>query len=254
MTIPLHRALVALPLLAAVSLCTAQDSAVDSTRATLAKWVETQRLLAKERKDWEEGKETLKARIALVQGEIDALAEKRKDLDSTSSEASQKMAELNRKRDETGIAADELRRSAESLERRLKTTWPSLPSPLQEKLRPLYDRIPADPATTTVAIAERFQNVVGMLNEVNKFNSEITRTKELRTLSDGKPSEVETVYVGLGQAYFLSAKGEAGTGYPTKTGWKWERADRNASQIAEVFDILAGKSKPSFVSLPVRIQ
>ena len=37
---------------------------------------------------------------------------------------------------------------------------------------------------------------------------------EVRTLSDGKPAEVRTVYVGLAQAYFVSPKGDAGIGRP----------------------------------------
>lgn len=253
MAIPLHRALVALPLLFALSL-SRPAADVDSTRATLAKWVETQRLLAKERREWQEGKATLQARIDLVRGEIAALAEKRKDLDSTVSDASGKMSALRGEQNEVVSGIDSLEGSAGALERRLKTLLPSLPDPLQQKVRPLYDRIPADPATTSVSVAERFQNVVGILNEVNKFNTDITRTKEVRTLSDGKPSEVETVYVGLGQAYFLSARGEAGIGRPSEKGWTWEPANDRAGEITQVFDVLAGKAKPMFVSLPVRIQ
>jgi hypothetical protein len=232
----------------------ADPSSVDSTRAALAKWVETERLIAKERKEWQQGRETLKARIDLVRGEIDALAEKRKDLDSTSGEARQKMGELRGEEAEVLSAIDALEDSAASLEQRLRKLWPAFPEPLQERLRSLYERIPVDPASTKISVAERFQNVVGIINEVSKFNKDITRTREVRTLSDGKPSEVEIVYVGLGQAYFLSAKGEAGIGRPTEAGWKWDLAQGAATEIAQVFDVLAGKAKPMFVPLPVRIQ
>jgi hypothetical protein len=48
-------------------------------------------------------------------------------------------------------------------------------------LQPLFNRIPVDPANTRVSVAERFQNVLGILNEVNKVNSEMSINFEART-------------------------------------------------------------------------
>ncbi len=91
------------------------------------------------------------------------------------------------------------------------------------------------------------------MNEVNKANGEITLATEVRTLSDGKPSEVKTVYLGLGQAYYLSAKGEAGVGRPSSEGWVWTPDNELASKILQVVEMLEGKAQPKFVPLPVKI-
>jgi hypothetical protein len=114
--------------------------------------------------------------------------------------------------------------------------------------------MPTDPRATNVSLAERYQNVVGISNEVGKFNNDITMVTEVRTLSDGKPAEVRTVYVGLAQAYFVSPKGEAGIGRPSESGWSWTAARDIAPQIEQVVEVLQNKAKPHFVSLPVKVQ
>ena len=114
--------------------------------------------------------------------------------------------------------------------------------------------MPADPATTRVSAAERFQNVLVILNGVNKANQEITVSYEVQTLADGRPSEVKAIYVGLAQAYYVSASGGAGIGRPTADGWKWESSQLIGGDVLMALEILEGKHTPAFVPLPVRIQ
>jgi hypothetical protein len=77
---------------------------------------------------------------------------------------------------------------------------------------------------------------------------------EVRTLADGKPSEVKVVYVGLAQAYYVSARGEAGIGRPSADGWKWEPSKAVADDVLVTLEILEGKHSPAFVPLPVKLQ
>jgi len=130
-----------------------------------------------------------------------------------------------------------------------------MPEPVNAKLLPLMQRMPADPTNTRVSTAERFQNVLGILNELNKANSEISVSYEIRTLADGSSSEVQVFYVGLAQAYYISPRGLAGIGHPTEDGWKWESASAATSnQIMQALEIIQGKQTPSFVSLPISIK
>jgi hypothetical protein len=229
-------------------------SAVDAGRATLAKWVETQQLIAAEKRDWQQGREILKARIDLVNGEIAAVEEKLREQRGEGSETLSKKADLDRESATLQDAGRALAGWAADLEQGLRALYPRLPEPLQAKVGPLFSRIPQDPATTTVSLAERFQNVVGILNEVNKFNADITLVSEVRPIAEGKPAEVRTIYVGLAQAYFLSAGGDAGVGRPTPEGWRWEPARDLAPAVAEAVEILQNKAKPAFVRLPVKVQ
>ena len=95
--------------------------------------------------------------------------------------------------------------------------------------------------------------MIGILNEVGKANGEVTVATEIRTLSDGKPTEVKTLYVGMGQAYYVSAKGDAGVGRPSANGWAWESDNALAARITDAMQILQNKATAKFVPLPVKI-
>lgn len=226
----------------------------ESARSSLAKWVETQQLIAKEKQDWQQGKQILQSRIDAVGGEIAALKERLAETRRTAAEANSKKAGEVAENEALQEAGAGLARWVAGLEGGLRTLEPRLPEPLLQKVKPLYDRMPADGRSTNVSLAERYQNVVGILNEVGKFNNDITMVTEVRTLSDGKPAEVRTVYVGLAQAYFVSPKGDAGIGRPGATGWEWTAAREIAPRIEQAVEVLQNKAKPQFVSLPVKVQ
>jgi hypothetical protein len=122
------------------------------------------------------------------------------------------------------------------------------------KLQPLLARIPAPGTVARVSTAERFQNVLGILNEMNRANSEISVAYEIRKLADGTSSEVQVIYVGLAQAYYISPTGEAGVGVPGPEGWQWSPLPKAASDILFALEIIQGKHSPAFVPLPVTIQ
>jgi hypothetical protein len=226
----------------------------DGARSSLAKWVETQQLIAKEKREWQEGKQILQSRIDAVNGEIAALKERMDETRRTAVEANEKKAGEVAENESLQKAGVELATWVTGLEGAMRTLQTRLPEPLLQKVKPLYDRMPADARATNVSLAERYQNVVGILNEVGKFNNDITMVTEVRTLSDGKPAEVRTVYVGLAQAYFVSPKGDAGIGRPGAAGWEWTVAREIAPQIEQAVEILQNKAKPQFVSLPVKVQ
>lgn len=227
---------------------------IDTARATLAKWMETEQVIAKEQREWQEANQVLESRIGLVRSEIEALEERLVELKGSGSGVADKKHELFAEDRALQEAATGLQELAGELEGELRQLFERLPEPVRAKLSPLYSRIPANPAHTNVSLAERFQNLVGILNEVGKANNEITMATEVRTLADGRPTEVRTVYVGLAQAYFVSASGEAGIGRPGQSGWQWETASGLAPQILQVVEVLQNKATPKFVPLPVKVQ
>ncbi len=227
---------------------------LEETRLTMDKWIETQQIISKERKDWQQGKEILQSRLELVKKEIAALEDKIKEAKSSVVESDKKRDELNGQNDEFKSAGDQLTKAVTQMESDVRRLFKQLPDPIQSKLQPLFQRIPENPEKTKVSTAERFQNVFGILNEVNKANSEITVNYEVHNLSDGKPAEVKAVYIGLGQAYYLGAGGEAGIGRPSPDGWKWEASNSGGRDISTALEILEGKQKPAFVPLAVKLQ
>lgn len=224
------------------------------SRLTMGKWIETQQLIGRERNEWSQGKEILKGRVELIGKEVASLQEKIGQSESSVAESGKTFAGLVEQREELKAASAQLVASVTLMEAEVKKIAPMIPDPVRAKLAPLFARLPEDPSTTKVSIAERFQNVLGILNEVNKANSEITVNYEVRTLADGTSSEVQAIYVGLAQAYYISPRGEAGIGRPSADGWKWESAKASADKILTVLEIIQGKQTPAFVPLPVKIK
>ena len=241
-----------------VALAPAQDGAseptLEETRVTMGKWIETQQLIGRERNDWNQSREVLKGRIELVGKEVAALSDSIKESETAVAESARKMQELTAERDQLKTAATQLVTAVTAMESEVKRLSKSIPAPVLAKLAPLFARIPEDAATTRVSVAERFQNVLGILNEINKANSEITVNYEVRTMPDGSSSEVQVIYVGLAQAYFVSPRGQAGIGRPTADGWTWTPAPEAADRILTALEIIQGKHSPAFVPLPVNIQ
>ena len=227
---------------------------LEETRLSMSKWIETQQIIAKERKDWQQGKEILLGRLDLIKQEVSSLEEKIAQAQSNVAEADRKKAELVAETDHLKAVDKQLADTVAGMESEVRRLAKAIPESIRTRLQPLFQRIPEEGATTRVSNAERYQNVLGILNELNKANSELTVSFEVRNLSDGKPAEVQAIYVGLSQAYFVSARGEAGIGRPTLDGWTWTPSPAVAADVLMAFEILQGKHSPVFVPLPVNLK
>jgi len=232
----------------------AAKPSLEETRLTLTKWIETQQIISKERNDWQQGKEILQGRIELVGKEVAMLKEKIALSQAAVVESNTKRDQLIAENDLLKSSTAQLANAVTAMEDQIRKLSKLMPDPVAARLVPLLQRIPIDPANTRVSTAERFQNVLGILTELNKVNSELAVTYEIRTLADGSSSEVQVLYIGLAQAYYISPRGEAGIGRPTEDGWKWEPAPATSESILMALEIIQGKHTPTFVPLPMKIQ
>lgn len=237
-----------------LSAFSAEPQSVDGVRAALGKWVETRKVISQEQRDWTLGKEMLNERIDLVQQEIDSLKEKISDAEKSIGEADKKRGELVEQNKELKKASSALNETVLTLEQNTRNFLKRLPDPIRERVKPLSQRIPEEVEETRLSLAERFQNIIGILNEVNKFSREITLTSEVRSLPDGTSAEVTAMYVGIGQAYYASADGKiAGIGTSSADGWVWSDDNRIAADISQAIAILKNEQVAAFVQLPVEI-
>lgn len=229
-------------------------AALEDSRVKMQKWFETQQVLAKERADWDEDKKILGSRVELARNEIRDLETKIAEVRGKQGTVSGEQNELLGEKQALEQANAQLGERVAGLEAKLHRIAARLPEHLKTKLQPLIQRVPVDPAAAKISVTERYQNVLGIMNEINKANNEIAVINEVHTMADGKPAEVKAIYVGLGQAYFISARGEAGMGHPTDAGWTWEAVPGSAKDILTALEIIEGKHIPGFVPLPVKVQ
>lgn len=243
--------LIILALSGAAGFVHAQDLAV--TKETLSKWVETRRLISEEKEKWELERVMLGDRIDLVRSEHDTLSKKIHETQSLITDADRKREDLVRENDSLKNASAALVNRIYTLERGVLDLLPTLPEPVQERIRPLSQRIPAA-EETDLSLSERYQNVVGIVNELNKGAGEITVVSEVKTLGNGTTAEVQTLYIGYAAGYSCNNNGDiAFVGRPTADGWKWEQNNAIARQVADSISIMKNEKVAAFMPMPIHV-
>lgn len=241
----------------AVAPALAADAAnkLSDTRSTLEKWVETRQLISKTRADWQTDKETLEQTLRLLDRELALVEEQFGKLNTNNAQVDKERLEAEAQIKAANDALTPAAQFATEFEGKVRTMVPRLPMPLQEILKPLLARLPQDAATTKMKSPERVQVLVGILNELDKFNNTVGIFSEKRKNASGAEVSVETVYVGLGAAYFVNDSGDfAGMGTPGANGWEWTPKPELASHVREVIRIYRNERAARFVSLPAVIK
>ncbi len=235
---------------------------VEVTRKALADWTQTQRIISEVKQDWRLGKETLRSRVDVVKREIESLTKRIEDARTSIADADTKRAELLDENERRKQVADALEQRIAALENQVRALLPRLPEPLAERVKPLSQRLPesAEKATETkLSLSERYQNVIGVLNEISKWNREVTVKSEVRQLADGSSVEVAVIYIGLGQGYYAGGRDEngnptvAGVGTATAEGWVWKPANELAVDIGRAIAVYKNEQLAKLVRLPVQI-
>ena len=230
------------------------QSSLSGARSTLEKWVETRQLISKTKADWQSDKELLEQTKNLFERELHSVREQMTRLSTNNVQVAKERMEAETLKLASTESLERTRQFASEMEGQLKKLIPQLPQPLQEILKPSINRLPTD-SNTRMTSAERLQVIVGMLNELDKFNSGVSIFSEKRKDTHGQEIAVETVYVGLGAAYFVNASGDfAGTGTPGKTGWEWSTQPQLAASVREVIQIYKNERPARFIPLPVAIR
>lgn len=232
----------------------AADVGLDEAKSTIEKWVETRQLISRTRADWQSDKDLLEQQIALFERELKGVEEAMGKVDMGSAQVGKEKAEAEASIAASVKALDAAKGFAGNLEAQIKEIHPKLPEPLQESLKPLLNRSPAD-ANSKMAATERAQIVVGILNEVDKFQNSVSIFSEKRKNAGGEEIAVQVVYVGLGAAYFVNDAADfAGVGAPGAKGWEWTPKPEIAAAVADVVKIYRNEGGARFVALPVAIK
>lgn len=231
------------------------ETPLEDTRSSLEKWLETRQLISQTRSDWQSDKEIMEQTVALYERELKAIDEQMSKVSTNDSQVDKERAEAEALLKTSNEALAAAKEFATGLEARIQKLVPQLPAPLQDILKKDLARLPADPANTKMLAAERVQILVGLLNEIDKFNNALNVFSERRKNAQGEEVAVETVYVGLGAAYFVNDSGDfAGLGTPGAKGWEWTLQPELAPTVKAVVKIYRNERTAQFITLPVAIR
>jgi ATP-dependent exoDNAse (exonuclease V) beta subunit len=192
---------------------------------------------------------------ALFERELKSVQEELGKLSTNSSVAEVERSKSEEELKTTLEALEAVKGILGDLESQLKALKPLFPAPLGATVENLLNRLPADPANTKAGVSERMQTVVGILNEVDKFNNAILVSNEKQPNEKGELLSVDVIYLGLGQAFFVAPTSDfAGVGVPSPDGWKWTRKDDLAGSVRRAVAMYRNQTPAEFLALPVTVQ
>ena len=237
------------------SLAWASGNPLAEARSALEQWVQTRQLVAKTRSDWAAEKDVLEASARMFERELKDLDAKVAGLGEASGQVARERQELETEQDALGQATARARALATGYEQRIKALNERLPAPLRRRIAPLLERFPEDADSTRMSVAERLQNLVGVLNEIDKFNSGISVESEIRTNAAGREVQVETLYVGLAQAYFVGEGGAfAGVEQPGAAGWQTTTRNELGPTITRAIAMYRNQSPAALLVVPFEVR
>lgn len=227
---------------------------IAETRDIYKEYISVRKLIGEEKNTWAEQKVALADMIAVVSNEIEENTKAIETMEDSAGAADKERADLQEKLELARRASGEFNAEIETFEARLKKAVVQLPDVLKNEIAPLVVRLPEDPKNTRLSYSQRLQTVIGILAQIDKFNSDLRFVTEVKTLKDGS-HEVSTLYFGLATAIFCNASGTyAGYGVPAEEGWTWSAVTgAEAEAVTAAIEIYGAKRPPEFVAVPMNI-
>lgn len=236
---------------------TLSASLPEEARNLVKEWVRVKALYSEEAETWAMEKVQVTDTISLLEAEKAMLEEQIAQREEAAVASQSKRTELSVRKEALEGQASALAAILTTYESELAAWVPSLPDILKEELSPLIRRLPKEgESLSSVGLGRRLQTVVGILSQVDKFNSSLTFRSELRENPEtGASRETDTLYFGLAYAVFADAEGSyAGFGKPGADGWIWQPANESAEEISELIAIYKNDAPATYVSIPVSIE
>ena len=228
---------------------TGSAQAIRDTQDSLVTWVDTQKAISATKAEWAAEKQIVSDLISLLQQKKEKLEASIEKLEDSTDATDTLRSELNADREALLAANESLETVLPLLESKIRTLVSKLPDPLVLEIEPLTRRLPEADTKSTLPVSQRLLTVVGILNKVDKFNTGITVTSEIRSIGD-QSLEVDA-YLGLAGAYFASESSDyAGLGVPGGDGWAAGRSIRG--DVVDLIKTYEGAREATFVELPIQ--
>ncbi len=233
----------------------AQDEAavqkeIELAREVISQYVDTRQRIAEAKNKWKAYKEITQRRISLYNQEIKGLEGEIKEAEESTTQAEREIAKI---RDEIRVLKDAtavVSKALPAYEDKLRELSQYFPKPLKDKLSSLTSQLGKSKQPS-----DRMAILVGIMNEVDKFNSDFNISSTHKTLPGGETKLVDVIYLGLAVAYYADSDGiVGGIGTPAAGEWTWAERNDLAPAIRDAVLYYNGDIKPAMmVDLPVEI-
>ena len=229
-------------------------SPLDETVNTLEQWVKTERLISESAAEWEADKASMENLLSIHQKELESLTQLIEEAENDTSTAETRRADLLEQDAAVKAIENDVVKAIIEAEKQIKSLASILPPPLRTELTPLFNSIPENSEETKLSIGQRIQPIVAILTQVQKFNQVVTLVDDFREFEAGRTVQTETVYFGLGAAYYVDQTNEnAGFGIPGSDGWTWQTDNSLIGAVRNFVDIYRGTQQARYIELPVSV-
>ena len=232
----------------------AQDSIKD-TQGILTQWIGVEKQISADENEWLVEKAVLESSIEFMENSIARLQSVIEEAEASASAGERKRAELESEKERLESVTETVSAVIGQYEDRVRALAATWPKALVEMVKTPLSRIPEGEEAEKAAVTMRLQNIIVILSQFDKFNSVVTKQKEIQEI-DGTSREVTTLYYGATFAYFVDAAGDhAGYGMPTagSGGWEWT-ADANLAEDVRLLVAMHEQvTDAKFIGLPAKI-
>ncbi|MGC9450746.1 MAG: DUF3450 family protein [Oceanipulchritudo sp.] len=234
----------------------AQDEAavqkeIEKAREVISKYVDTRQEIARVKNEWKAYQELTQRRIDLYNREINQLRDLIQSAEEQTTQAEREIAEIRQEIAVLRQANDIVLQALPVFEDKMRELYTYFPRPLKNKIQRLVQQL-GKPRQAS----DRMAILIGILNEVDKFNAEFNFDRDEKTLPDGETKVVDVIYLGLAVGYYADREGKVGgVGVPAQGDWKWTERNDLAPAIRDAVMYYNGDIKPALlVDLPLEIQ
>lgn len=234
----------------------AQDEAavqkeIEKAREVISEYVKTRQEIARVKNEWKSYQELTQRRIDLYEREISQLNDLIETAEKDTTQAERQIAAIKEEIAVLRSANNIVGQSLPAYEDKMREMYQYFPSPLKGKVERLVQQLGKSRQS-----ADRMAILIGILNEVDKFNSDFNFDSFEKKLPSGETKLVDVIYLGLAVAYYADSDGEiGGVGTPAAGQWQWTERNDLAPNIRMAIKYYNGDIKPAMlVDLPVEVQ
>lgn len=229
------------------------DETIRLTRDAIDRYHKVRELIGRETAQLAEDKVFLADEIELVTAQIEETRRQIAESETTIAETAKRVEKLETEEKDLEAATASLVEVIPGLEERTKELVKRVPAPAFDITSLARQRLPENPAESDEKLSVRFSAVAGVLTLLDRFNTEVHSTPEIRTLQNGQDARVTSLYIGLSHAFYVNGEGtSAGRGVPSPDGYVWSPLDEAAEAVQRCVQIKNGKAA-EFVQLPITI-
>lgn len=227
---------------------------IKATKTAIEQWAKTNRIISEEKAEWEADKESIQMTLELYRDQIKNLEAKIETLQASTTSDDEKKRSLNvaiaKQKQINAITTERVA----GIETAVLALAEKFPSKLQSDLSQTLDTIPRDPESANQQAGVRLRNAIYILQEADKFDSNIQETSE--TLVDGSEKfQVTVLYWGLSLGFYVDdARTRGGVIKLTPDGWQKQENNKMAPTIGRLIDVYRQTTDPEFVTIPITIE